>query len=206
MAPSHGLREAINETREPSARRNGARHCHDRRTARLARVRERREDARRDYSPGDLVTFHRPCKRLGVDNGDELRVARVDHGSRSVNLEGADGRSVVWEPNQIAARAAGVEVYRSEDFELRARDRIRWTRNDAGLGLVNSGTAEVAAVRGSRRSKRSSRSAREGREAGLEASRGRVSEREIAGSRQREQGLALEPSRAPKAADRDLGL
>ena len=30
---------------------------------------------------------------------------------------------------------------------MRAGDRIRWTRNDAGLGLVNSGTAEVAAVR-----------------------------------------------------------
>ena len=65
-----------------------------------------------------------------------------------MNLEGADGRSVAWEPNRIAARAGGVEVYRSEEIELRAGDRIRWTRNDAGLGLVNSGTAEVAAVRG----------------------------------------------------------
>ena len=35
-------------------------------------------------------------------------------------------------------------------MELRAGDRIRWTRNDTGLGLVNSDTAEVAAVRGSR--------------------------------------------------------
>ena len=32
-------------------------------------------------------------------------------------------------------------------MELRAGDRIRWTRNDAGLGLVNSQTAEVPAVR-----------------------------------------------------------
>ena len=32
-------------------------------------------------------------------------------------------------------------------MELRAGDRIRWTRNDAGLGLVNSQTAEVTAVR-----------------------------------------------------------
>ena len=97
--------------------------------------------------PGDVVAFHRPYKRLGVEKGDELRVARVDHAARTVNLEGADGRSVAWEPNRIAARAGGVEVYRSEEIELRAGDRIRWTRNDAGLGLVNSGTAEVAAVR-----------------------------------------------------------
>ena len=35
-------------------------------------------------------------------------------------------------------------------MELRAGDRIRWTRNDAGLGLVNSQTAEVTAVRDGR--------------------------------------------------------
>ena len=38
-------------------------------------------------------------------------------------------------------------MYRVADIELRAGDRIRWTRNDTGLGLVNSQTAEVAAVR-----------------------------------------------------------
>jgi len=43
--------------------------------------------------------------------------------------------------------SGGVEVYRAEDIELRTGDRIRWTRNDTGLGLVNSETAEVAAVR-----------------------------------------------------------
>ena len=32
----------------------------------------------------------------------------------------------------------------AEGIELRAGDHIRWTRNDAGLGLVNSRTAEVA--------------------------------------------------------------
>ena len=35
-------------------------------------------------------------------------------------------------------------------MELRAGDRIRWTRNDAGLGLLNSQSAEVTAVRDGR--------------------------------------------------------
>ena len=84
---------------------------------------------------------------LGIEKGDELRVAGVDHAARAVKLEGADGQSIAWEPNRVAARAGGVEVYRVADIELRAGDRIRWTRNDTGLGLVNSQTAEVAAVR-----------------------------------------------------------
>ena len=36
--------------------------------------------------------------------------------------------------------------YRADGIELRARDRIRWSRNDAVLGLVNSRTAEVLSV------------------------------------------------------------
>ena len=152
MAPSHGLRERINEIVRERLVRDGAVHgpavTVDRLVSRGYTSAEKTLAA--NYRPGDTVAFHRPYKRLGVEKGDELRVAGVDHRTRTVNLEGGDGQQVAWEPNRIAARAGGVEVYRSEEIELRAGDRIRWTRNDAGLGLVNSGTAEVAAVRDGR--------------------------------------------------------
>ena len=89
-------------------------------------------------------------KRLGVDKGDEFRVLGVDRKAHTVTLQGNGGREVSWDPNRLAARAGGVEVYRAEEIELRAGDRIRWTRNDTGLGLVNSGIAEVAKVDGAR--------------------------------------------------------
>ena len=100
----------------------------------------------RNDRPGDVVGFHRPYRRLGVEKGDELRVARVDAGLGTVSLAGKDGGTVAWEPGRIAAKAGGVEVYRVESMELRTGDRIRWTRNDAGLGRVNSQTAERTAV------------------------------------------------------------
>jgi len=74
----------------------------------------------------------------------------VDREGRTVTLEGRGGAPVAWEPYRLAARSGGVEVYRVEGMELRAGDRIRWTRNDAGLGLVNSQTAEVSAIRDGR--------------------------------------------------------
>ena len=150
MAPSHGLRERINEIVRERLVRDGAVHGPAMTVERLVSrgYTSAEKTLAANYRPGDTVAFHRPYKRLGVEKGDELRVAGVDHRTRTVNLEGADGHSVAWEPNRIAARAGGVEVYRSEEIELRAGDRIRWTRNDAGLGLVNSGTAEVAAMRG----------------------------------------------------------
>ena len=51
-----------------------------------------------------------------------------------------------WIPGKLAARSGGVEVYRREKIELRQGDRVRWTRNDQSLGLVNSQTADVTAV------------------------------------------------------------
>ena len=152
MAPSHGLRENINAIVRERLVRDGTVHGPATTVERLVSrgYTNAEKTLAANYQPGDTVAFHRPYKRLGVEKGDELRVAGVDHGSRTVKLEGADGRSVAWEPNRIAARAGGVEVYRSDEIELRAGDRIRWTRNDAGLGLVNSGTAEVAAVRDGR--------------------------------------------------------
>ena len=149
MAPSHGLREAINGIVRERLVRDGVVHGPALTAERLVSrgYTNAEKTLAANYRPGDVVAFHRPYKRLGVEKGDELRVAGVDRRTQTVNLEGADRRSVAWEPNRVAARAGGVEVYRSEDIELRAGDRIRWTRNDAGLGLVNSGTAEVAAVR-----------------------------------------------------------
>ena len=96
------------------------------------------------------MAFHRPYKRLGVEKGDERRVVGVDFRKRIVHLEGSDGKTVPWKPSQIGTRKGGTEVYRSETIELRAGDRIRWTRNDAGLRLVNSGGAEVTGVRDGR--------------------------------------------------------
>ena len=65
-------------------------------------------------------------------------------------LEYPGNEPVPWRPRQIGAKRGGVEVYRTETMDLRAGDRIRWTRNDSGFGLANSDTAEVASVRDGR--------------------------------------------------------
>ena len=148
MAPSHGLRQQINDhIRERLAREGRIRGPAYRGERLVSHGYTRAEKGLAgNYSPGNVVAFHRPYKRLGVAKGDERRVAGVDHDTRTVLLEGADGERRVWDPAQVAGNRGGSEVYRSEEIELRAGDRIRWTRNDAGLGLVNSRTADVLSV------------------------------------------------------------
>ena len=61
-------------------------------------------------------------------------------------LDGSEDGPVLWKPAEIGEHRGGTEVYRAEGIELCAGDRIRWTRNDGGLGLVNSQTAEGMAA------------------------------------------------------------
>ena len=151
MAPSHALRQEINGNIRERLAREGRIHGPAMAAERL--VSKGYTNAEKalagNYAPGDVVAFHRPYKRIGVEKGDERRVAGVDHKARTVLLEGNDGgkgAAAAWKPGEIGGRQGGTEVYRSEGIELRAGDRIRWTRNDAGLGLVNSRTAEVVSV------------------------------------------------------------
>ena len=92
-----------------------------------------------NVDPGPSPSLHGGGSALG---GHE----HGRHGTRTVLLEGSNGESHRWDPAQVAGNRGGSEVYRSEEIELRAGDRIRWTRNDAGLGLVNSRTADVLSV------------------------------------------------------------
>ncbi|MCY4442818.1 MAG: relaxase domain-containing protein [Deltaproteobacteria bacterium] len=148
MAPSHELRQAINGHIRERLVREGRIHGPAMVSGRL--VSKGYTNAEKalagNYAFGDVVVFHRPYKRLGVEKGDERLVVGVDHEARSVMLEGGDGGTVSWKPAEVGGRKGGTEVYRTEGIELRAGDRIRWTRNDAGLGLVNSRTAEVSEV------------------------------------------------------------
>ena len=148
MAPSHELRQAINgHIRERLAREGriqGPAMASERLVSKGYTNAEKALAG--NYAAGDVVAFHRPYKRIGVEKGDERRVMGVDHKGRAVLLDDGKGGRVAWKPEEIGGRRGGSEVYRAEAIELRAGDRIRWTRNDAGLGLVNSRTAEVVGI------------------------------------------------------------
>ena len=152
MAPSHNLRRFINAHIRERLAREGSIHgpaLESRRLVSLGYTNAEKSLAA-NYAPGDVVAFHRPYKRLGVEKGDEVRVAGVDHGKGVVILEKEGGGTASWKPNEIGGRSGGVEVYREDGIELRAGDRVRWTRNDKRLGLVNSNTAEVTEIRDGR--------------------------------------------------------
>ena len=120
MAPSHELRGAINEhIRERLAREGTIQGPAFQGSRLVSHGYTRAEKAlAANYARGDVVAFHRPYKRLGVEKGDERRVVEIDGRSSTVMLEGKDGGTVVWKPGQVAGRNGGTEVYRIEGMEL----------------------------------------------------------------------------------------
>ena len=152
MAPSHELRQQINGHIRERLAREGRLHGPVMESERLVSkgYTNAEKSLASNYAMGDVVAFHRPYKRIGVEKGDERRVMGVDRKAGAVLLDDRHGGKVAWKPEEIGGRRGGSEVYRREDIELRAGDRIRWTRNDAGLGLVNSRTADVVAVKDGR--------------------------------------------------------
>ncbi len=152
MAPSHALREGINGHIRERLVREGRIAGPALETQRLVSkgYTNAEKSLAANYAAGDVVAFHRAYKRIGVAKGEERRVAGVGRRKRTVLLEAPGGGTVAWKPSEIGGRQGGTEVYRRESIELRAGDRIRWTRNDKGLGLVNSGAAEVMGIRNGR--------------------------------------------------------
>ncbi len=148
IAPTRALRDEINTRIRENLIAEGAVSGPARRGEKLVpRGLTGAEMARAsNYSAGDTVIFNRQYKTLGVEKGDEREVARVDYDRNTVWLDGGGGDPVAWRPYQIAAAKGGLEVYRSEEMELRAGDRVRWTRNDPGSNLVNGEAAEVESI------------------------------------------------------------
>ena len=148
MAPSHELRLRINGHIREELAREGRLQGPAAAVERLVSkgYTQAEKALAGNYAKGDVVAFYRSYKRLGVEKGDERRVVGVDGRCGAVLLDDGKGGSVAWRPAQVGGARGGTEVYRSEGIELRAGDRIRWTRNDAGLGVINSRTAEVLGV------------------------------------------------------------
>ena len=96
MAPSHALRLGINEIIRARLARDGAVHGPAMHAERLvSRGFTHAEKAlARHYRAGDVVGFHRPYMRLGVERGEELRVVGVDRAAGTVTLASGDGRTV----------------------------------------------------------------------------------------------------------------
>ena len=119
------------------------------------RLGRRGKDGSIEHRPGRDLTLSAPKSvSLAALVGGDARV--IDAHDRAV------ARTLAWFEKNVAeirmkdsgtgrmVRTGGQKTVIATFRHDTSRNLDRWTRNDAGLGLVNSGTAEVAAVRDGR--------------------------------------------------------
>lgn len=99
----------------------------------------------RFYSGGQVVTFTRGNPSFGIARDSEYRVigiGRDGNGRQIVRLADEQGRTIRWDPR--LGRASQVNVFKSEERDLAAGDRIQWRLANQPLGLKNAerGTVE----------------------------------------------------------------
>ena len=151
LAPTHAICRQANDTVREGLAEEGLLRGRTLAVDRLVNRRLTRVQASdiRSYEPGDTVVFHRDV--FGCRANDVCIVMGHDDGR--VVLAQADGERR-FRPSGNAARYLG--LYDTERIELRAGDRIRWTRNrmappargshPQAPDLVNGGEAEILEI------------------------------------------------------------
>ena len=144
LAPTHAHRADINGTVRAELADEGVlrgKALTIERLVSLGMTRAEKGDVR-NYREGDAVMFHQDMVNYRVRKDEALTVTGIE-GDR-VALRHPDGGPRHIKP---AGRVRyDLEVYETRPIEIRAGDRIRWTRNDHGRELVNGERAEVAAI------------------------------------------------------------
>ena len=146
LAPTHEIRRAINETVRDGLEAEGVLHGEALAIERLVDRRFTRPQASmiENYEVGDTVVFHRDA--YGCRSGDVCVVSALRDGA--VVLDHGDGAERRFRPSGNAAR--NLAVCDTARIEIRAGERIRWTRNRKASrrspALVNGEEATVLGI------------------------------------------------------------
>lgn len=104
----------------------------------------------RFYSRGQVVVFSRDNVGLGIARDAEYKVigiGRDSRGRQTVNLVDEHGRTIQWDPR--LGRASQINVFREEQRDLAAGDRIQWRLVNKDLDLKNAERGTVERLDGS---------------------------------------------------------
>lgn len=96
------------------------------------------------YAIGDVIRFAKDYADKGVSKTQAYRVIGIDTGKAAILLADQNGRAINWRLRQWGA--AQSQAFTAETIELRAGDKMQFTRNDRALGRVNGQQSEITGI------------------------------------------------------------
>ena len=94
----------------------------------------------------DILRFHRPYKKLGIEKDEYLTVEKVNHISNSLTLKKSNGKEVLFQLRKEVDYKSKFEVFNELGLEVQQGLKIIFTKNNNNLGLINSETAIIKSI------------------------------------------------------------
>jgi conjugative relaxase-like TrwC/TraI family protein len=98
------------------------------------------------YAPGMIVDVSVAQRRQKLPRA-RAEVIGVDHRTGTVQLRPSRGREIIFRPDRLRPGARSpLQLYEQKALTIHEGDRIRWTANDHGRGLLNADQALVTGI------------------------------------------------------------
>jgi len=75
------------------------------------------------YGVGDVIRYSKGSRAVGIASGEYARVTAIDRGQNLVTVERSDGGGITYDPRRLQ----GVSVFREDERQFSAGDRIQFT-------------------------------------------------------------------------------
>jgi ATP-dependent exoDNAse (exonuclease V) alpha subunit len=95
-----------------------------------------------NYEVGNVVRFARGSRRMGIEKGAYAVVERADSDAGRLSVVLNDGRRLDYSPKRLS----GVEVFRAEQRQFAAGERIQFRAPERTLKFANGEFATIVAI------------------------------------------------------------
>ena len=146
IEPSREGRDALTQQIRQRLTASGALHGLAIEAKRLAPRDLTRAEAKdpHSYAIGDTIRFAKDYADKGVSTAQAYRVTGIDADRAAITLADQEGRAIDWRLLQWGSTKS--QAFTAEPMELRAGDKVQFTRNDRALGRINGQQGEIVAI------------------------------------------------------------
>ena len=144
LAPTHARRREINHGVRAGLKAEGSLHGRTLAMERYVNLHLTRSQKGEigNWHEGDVAVFHHDVYGVRARKGDACRITGTDDGK--VFLDHPDGKPRKGDPSGYLRYH--VDLFETDEIELQAGERIRWTRNDRERSLLNGEEAQVLSI------------------------------------------------------------
>lgn len=82
------------------------------------------------YAVGQTIVVERGNRKLGLERGEQLKLAGIDHEANHLTLQRPNGKLVRYDLNTARGDRMGIAAFDAKPVEIREKEKMVWERTD----------------------------------------------------------------------------